>query len=245
MLHVRMDSAENADALGLYVYNIVVVSASCHYCCWLSFSEHVGFYKGRQLLPHFTHSVTADLSYWQLVCWQVRVMLRNCPWWHSSLCQWNKMYEMHHYSFSSRFRKCHVFSVYFMSKVWCQIVVLFFFARSVLCELASTCHLAKLFLNCYVTYWLEQVVLHNFFQVILLSCFFVKMLKLWSKSLCKTVPFDTRLITVKAFYFHILNMQQIWKTFRVRFHVTKGLQTIAEDVYEACSGSDKGSSSDT
>lgn len=137
MLHVRMDSAENADALGLYVYNIVVVSASCHYCCWLSFSEHVGFYKGRQLLPHFTHSVTADLSYWQLVCWQVRVMLRNCPWWHSSLCQWNKMYEMHHYSFSSRFRKCHVFSVYFMSKVWCQIVVLFFFARSVLCELAS------------------------------------------------------------------------------------------------------------
>lgn len=181
MLHVRMDSAVNADALGLYVYNIVVVSASCHYCCWLSFSEHVGFYNGRQLLPHFTHSVTADLSYWQLVCWQVRVMLRNCPWWHSSLCQWNKMYEMHHYSFSSRFRKCHVFSVYFMSKVWCQIV--FFFARSVLCELASACHLAKLFLNCYVTYWLEtgSVVLHNFFQVILLSCFFVKMLKLWSK----------------------------------------------------------------
>lgn len=82
-----------------HVYNTVVVSASCHRCCRLQFSEHVGFYRGRQPLPHFTHSVTADLSYWQLVCWQVRETLRDGP-----LCLWDEMYELHHYSLTSRCR---------------------------------------------------------------------------------------------------------------------------------------------
>lgn len=125
-------------SLGLYVDNIIVVSASCHHCCWLEFSQHVGSYRGRQRLPHFTQCHS------RLVLLAISLLERESDkkWsMMTSLCLWN---EIHHYSFTSRSRSCA-----YSGNIMCSVCIwrpkfdanLFYFsARSVLCELASTRH---------------------------------------------------------------------------------------------------------
>lgn len=82
------------------------------------------------------------------------------------------MHEMRHHSLSLvdqgpyAFREC-VQCVFGVQSLMQNC----FLARSVLGELALTYHLAKLFINRYVSSWLEtgNVLLHNLLRVILLS----------------------------------------------------------------------------
>lgn len=52
---IWMNSAEIADALSwLVCLQCNCCLASCHHCCRLSFSQHVGFFRGWQPLSYFT-----------------------------------------------------------------------------------------------------------------------------------------------------------------------------------------------
>lgn len=114
-------------------------------------------------MPHFTHSVTADLSYWQLVRWKGRV-IRNCQWWHPFACE-TRFITTPSLEDHGPVRFLEICSVYSVSKVWRQFV-LFLCPQ---CELAATHH------GRHVSVWLEtgEAFLHNLFHVIppsFLSC---------------------------------------------------------------------------